>query len=80
MTVKRVIIGNKQDIMSQNECKALINTIADKSLEDLQNWFDQHFSQLSQDEQDGLWLLVKTVWAISKVLKKIWHVVKWIKR
>lgn len=79
--IKRITIGNKPEIITHNqemkECKSLINTIADMNLNDLQDWFNQHFSQLNQNEQDGLWMLVKTVWAIAKVLKKIWNIVNW---
>lgn len=82
--VKRVTIGDKQEIIAHNqeldECKALINTIADMGLTDLEDWFNQHFSQLPQNQKDGLWIIVKTLWAISKVLKKIWFIVKWINR
>lgn len=81
--VKRSIIGDKQTIIADNqendECKALILTIADKDLTDLQTWFNAHFSQLTQNEQDGLMTIVETLWAISKVLKKIWRIVKWIR-
>lgn len=78
--VKRETIGNKEEIQAEkqdwNECKALINNLAEKSLADLQSWYNQHFSQLSQDEQGGLWLLVRVIWAIAKVLKKIWNIIK----
>lgn len=83
MGVNRIIIGNTQEMEAKqqelNEIKTLLNNIAEKSLAELRSWFDQHFSQFAQTQQDGLWVLVKAQWASAKALKKIWKIVENIK-
>ena len=70
-------IGNKDEILKEKqdrtEWEILINTIADKSEDELATWFFNHFSGLSQDIRAGLEMVVKALWANVKVTKKLWQ-------
>lgn len=68
-------IGNIDEILKEKqdrtEFEILINNITDLSEDELTNWFNNHFSGLSQDIRTGLELIVKAVWANAKVTKKL---------
>ena len=69
-------IGNKTEIVKakqeRTEWEKLIDTIADKSEDELTAWFKKHFSGLSKDSRTGLELIVKALWANAKVTGKLW--------
>jgi hypothetical protein len=69
-------IGNKTEIVKEKkertEWEKLIDTIADKSEDELTAWFKKHFSGLSKDIRTGLELIVRALWANAKVTGKLW--------
>jgi hypothetical protein len=69
-------IGNKTEIIKAKKerigWEQLVNTIAEKSEDELAAWFKKHFSGLSKTNRTGLELLVRAVWANAKVTRKLW--------
>jgi hypothetical protein len=72
--MQRRIFGNKEYILKKRQeltdWEILINTIAAKSKDELEVWFNSHFSGLSTDNRTGLELIVKALWAMTKILNK----------
>ncbi|NIR04221.1 MAG: hypothetical protein GTN82_02210 [Candidatus Aminicenantes bacterium] len=70
-------IGDKTKILEAKQERAswevLINNIANMSEDELNTWFNNHFSGLSTDIRTGMELIVKALWANAKVTKKIWQ-------
>ncbi len=79
MAVVRTV-GNKEEILEEKqditEWEILINTIANKSEDELTTWFSNHFSGLSQDISTGLELIVRALWANAKLTRKICQKIK----
>lgn len=69
-------IGNKTEIIKakkeRTDWETFLNNIADRSEDELTDWFKKHFSGLSKNNRTGLELLVRAVWANAKVTRKLW--------
>lgn len=82
--VKRTVIGNKPQIIENkqelSELESFILNLSGKTKAELDVWFESKFSSLPVDVKDGLYTVVKAVWALSKVLKKIWSFVKFFRK
>lgn len=71
---KKTVIGNRQDILKtkqeRDDLESLIKTIADKSLNELEVWFNDHFSGIETNSRTGLELVIKVLWAITQRINK----------
>ncbi len=70
-------IGDKTEILKRKleltDQEKFIKSIADQNEKQLDKWFDQHFSSVSDDVREGLEVIVKALWANAKVTRKIWR-------
>jgi hypothetical protein len=67
---KTEILKRKKELSDQEKC---IKSIADLDEKQLDKWFDQHFSGVSDDVREGLEVIVKALWANAKVTRKMWQ-------
>ena len=65
-----------QRIQDQKDWKNLIINIAGLKQSDLETFHNNHFSSLPQEVQEGIMKIEQTLWAISKVLEKLWPIFK----
>lgn len=71
------VIQEKADL---EEWESFISVIAQKTKAELDTWFESKFSSLPADPKDGLYTMAKCLWALSKVIKKLWNLLHIFKR
>ncbi len=64
---KKEILEKKKEVENQELC---VNAIACKSEKQLDNWFKKHFAGLPAEAREGLKVMVKAIWADTKVKHK----------
>ncbi|MCP5046720.1 MAG: hypothetical protein GY940_06085 [bacterium] len=64
---KKEILKRRQEAKDHEMC---IDTIAGQSEKQLEKWFKKHFSVLPKEAREGLDVIVKALWANTKVKQK----------
>jgi hypothetical protein len=70
-------LGRKQEL---TDWESLIHNISGKSSTELETWFIDHFSTIPEKAREGLFILVRSVWANSKANEKIWDFIRFFKK
>ena len=69
-------IGNKTEILKKkidrSKKEKFLDDMANMEEDQLNEWFDKHFSGFPGDTRSGFELIIRTLWANARVTREMW--------